>query len=183
MVRVLLKVTIYIKCIVLLESCCYSGITSEYGLPRKIISKYNKNTIVNIDTMAVYKYYAYFKYSKSDTKIMYYNKEENSKYPYISYLKYYSNGKVGLFVIPKTEVLNRELFNPKRAKMGYYYQYNTDNIRQKISTIGDCSLYISEKEGYVKGDSIVLFDKYGHSSVYKKINISEENILNWNPDW
>ena len=179
----MVRMIFYITCFILLKSCCYSGIVSEYGLPRKAISKYNKSSIMNIDTMSVYPHCAYFTYSKSDRKITDYNKEENSKYPYISYLKYYSNGKVGLFVISKTEILNRDAFNPKRAKMGYYYQYNTNNIRQKISTIGDCTLYISERQGYVKGDSIVLFDKYGHGNVYKKYNIPKKELSNWNPDW
>lgn len=178
MVRVIFLVIVFM----LLKGCCYSGAISQYGLPRKYISRYTKKVMINIDTTTIYREHAYFRFSKSNN-IKDYRLVKENNYGYISFLKYYSNGKVGLFVIPKTEILNRNHFNPKRAKMGYYYQKNINDIVQKISTIGDCSLYISEKEGHVRGDSIVLYDKRGHSHVYKKHSVPKDFLLDWEPDW
>ena len=78
--------------------------------------------------------------------------------------------------------LSREYFNPSKAKMGYYY-INDKSIKTKISTIGDCTLYISKQIGIIKGDSIIIKDKYSHGSIYVKQNIPKEYLENWKPDW
>ncbi len=170
---------------VMLFSCCYSGIVSEYGLPRREIPKFKNesNVIYDIDTMAVYKLDAIFIYNSSLKKYSRYDKEDQSTYTYFSYSKYYSNGKLGLFIIEKNKTLKREDFNPQKAKMGYFSEYEKGKIKQKISTIGDCTLYISEKNGTVEKDSIVLYDKNSFGYVYKKIKVPQEYLQNWKPDW
>ena len=67
--------------------------------------------------------------------------------------------------------------------MGYFSEYEKGKIKQKISTIGDCTLYISEKNGTVEKDSIVLYDKNSFGYVYKKIKVPQEYLQNWKPDW
>lgn len=168
-----------------ITSCCYNGIVSEYGLPRRKIPNYNyqHKRIYEIDTTIVYKLDAVFIFSSSLKKITRYDKEDENTYPYVSYLKYYSNGKVGLFVIEKNKAIVRDDFNTQKAKMGYFSEYEPGKIKQRISTIGDCSLYISERKGYIENDSIVLYDKNDFGHVYKKANIPSEYLKDWKPDW
>jgi hypothetical protein len=91
---------------------------------------------------------------------------------------------MGLFIILKKDTANltREMFNPLKAKMGYY-SITGDVIKTRLSTIGDCTLYISNKKGYVRNDTLSLEEKYHHGSIYIKKIVPDELLKNWSPDW
>lgn len=175
------NLSIYILILFFISSCCYTGRYSEYGYPRKSISSYKQlnNSTAKIDTTIIYKLDASF----INTVSNYYKKEDESEYPNFIYLKYYAKNKVGLFIIDKLKVLERDDFNPKKAKMGYFFEYENGNIKQKISTIGDCTLYISKHMGYTNNDSIVFIDKNLYGDIYKKVQLPKEFLENWQPDW
>jgi hypothetical protein len=173
---------------ILFNSCiCYRGDRTEFGLPRKSIKGYDKeNTKMDafpIDTSCVYKLTIDFHYSTSTKTYSYFEKSELNNYPYISYLKFYPEGKVGLFVIAKSDtiLLDRTYFNPKKAKMGYYTVHN-GLIRTRIFTDGDCDVIISENKGKAKNDSLILSNKNNHGHIYIKSNVPPD-LLNWKPDW
>ncbi len=184
---VVYKNYIFIICSCLtIVSCCYNGKYSANGLPRKKVKEFpDKNiSIENIDTLSIYKLKINFAINGQTNQYIYFEKEDDNTYPYVSYLKFYKNNKLGLFIIPKADTLklSREYFNPSKAKMGYYYISNK-SIKTKISTIGDCSLYISKKNGTINGDSIIIKDNSNHGNIYLKQNIPKEYLENWKPDW
>jgi hypothetical protein len=179
------RISILIISTFIITSCCYWGKTTEYGLPRRNIKGLGLTiSYTGIDTMALYKSVYNFQYNTSTKKYSYLENEDDNTYPYISYMKFYSEGKFGLFVIPKRDTLDlkREFFNPLKAKMGYFTQDGT-LLKTKLATIGDCTLYISKKSGSVNGDTIVLQDKRYHGSIYVKRQVSEELLKGWKPDW
>lgn len=171
---------------VFFSSCCFMGKRTLYGLPRKNISSLKGGEINYklIDTFALYKAEIYYHYNTSLKKYSYYERADDNTYPYISYHKFYSSGKLGLFIIPKkdTAQLIREYFNPLKAKMGYY-SVNNNILLTKIATIGDCSLYISNKKGYINGDTLKIENKHHHGTIYIKKNIPKELLKGWTPDW
>ena len=162
------------------------GKRTVYGLPRKNISslKGGEENYKLIDTFVLYKAEIDYHYNTSLKEYSYYERADDNTYPYISYHKFYSNGKLGLFIIPKkdTASLTRNDFNPLKAKMGYYSI--TDNlIKTRIATIGDCSLYIANEKGYLRGDTLKIENKTHHGTIYIKKNIPKELITGWTPDW
>jgi hypothetical protein len=180
-----IKGILYIFLLSTFLGCCYNGKVSEYGLPRKEIRRLKPSiTYVKIDTLSLYKAVISFHFNNLSNEYTYFEKNDNNSYSYTSYLKFYPEGKVGLFIIPKADTLQLEryLFNPSRAKMGYYWIEGA-SIRTRISTIGDCSLYISNKKGTIKGDSINLQDNTHHGNIYIKKQVSSELLKNWKPDW
>ena len=165
--------------------CFYTGPSSEYGLPRRKIRPLPQNTDYSlIDTNAVYIPYAYYFRNDITKDIISFQYQKEETYPYIGYLKFYSKGKLGLFVIHKEDTLQMErcLFNPKKAKMGYYY-IEGDKIRTRISTIGDATLYIGNQKGRIYNDTIEVSNKNHFYTIYVKKKIPIEFIENWSPDW
>lgn len=158
---------------------------SEFGLPRRKINKLKPfKTYGIIDTLALYKLSINFSTNNISNEYVYFEKENNNSYPYTSYMKFYPNGKLGLFIILKRDTLSleRSFFDPRRAKMGYYWVEDSV-IRTKISTIGDCSLYISNKKGVVIGDTIKLENHYRYGEIFIKKRMTKESLENWEPDW
>ncbi|MBT2559802.1 hypothetical protein J7E50_17920 [Pedobacter sp. ISL-68] len=168
-----------------LSACCYTGVKTSYGLPRKAIRKLDVagNYSSLIDTSAVYKIKTNFFYNKSLKKYTYYEKDSDTDYAYTSYFKFYGGGKLGLFIISKSDTahLKREDFNPLKAKMGYFTIKENGEIQTRISTIGNCNLFISNEKGFVKGDSIVLERHFG--VIYEKKRLPKGILENWTPDW
>lgn len=165
--------------------CFYTGPRSEYGLPRRKIRPLPQNTDYNlIDTNAVYMIYARYHVNSLTKDTISFEYEKNQTYPYVGYLKFYSKGKLGLFVIHKEDTLQlqRCLFNPKKAKMGYYY-IEGDRIRIRISTIGDATLYVSTTKGRIYNDTIDVSNKNNVHTIYVKKKIPVELIEGWSPDW
>lgn len=181
---VIRKIIISFITFICLVGCCYNGIRNSYGLPRKKIKPLEKNiNYEGIDTLALYEIYAYYGYNNISKEPLYFQKASENSYPYLSYLKFYKDGKLGLFVISKDSLnLNRDMFNPKKAKMGYYY-LNGNKIKTKISTIGNCDLYISNGKGFVYQDTIKIENNTQHGSIYVKKNIPKQLLENWKPDW
>jgi hypothetical protein len=170
---------------IITSGCCYKGIKSAYGLPRKKIARLSDHfSHEKIDTLALYKLQINYAYNKMSKEYIYFEKDNNNSYPYTSYLKFYKNGKLGLFILPKTDTLHleRTFFDPQKAKMGYF-EIQGQSIKTKISTIGDCSLFISNKKGEIKGDSIKLEGKNNHGNIYIKVNVPKNILENWKPDW
>jgi len=154
-------------------------------LPRRKIRPLPENTDYSkIDTMALYKLDSYYFYNSLEKKINDFTKKENDSYPYISYLKFYSKGKLGLFVISKQDTLNlqRCFFNPQKAKMGYYY-IEGNKIKTKISTIGNATLHISRKKGFIYNDSIDIRHHNFYGNIFIKRNVPKELLEGWEPDW
>jgi len=179
------KIIVNFSLIILFNSCCYNGMVSEFGLPRKRINKLKPFMANNIiDTLALYKLSISYSINNISGEYVYFEKNADNSYPYISYMKFYPNGKLGLFVIRKTDTLNfeRSFFDPRRAKMGYYW-LEENILKTKISTIGDCSLYISNKKGVVIGDTIKLENHYKYGEIYIKKRVPKEFLENWKPDW
>ncbi len=176
----------YILLMVLATSCCYIGKRTVYGLPRKHISSLSDKEIdyKDIDTTAIYKLVINYHYNKYNKQYFYYERADDNSYPYVSYLKFYSDGKLSLFVIPKKDTINltKDTFNPLKAKMGYY-SVADGVIKTRIATIGDCSLYISNKHGYIVNDSLKLEEKEHHGSIFIKKVVSKELLKGWSPDW
>ena len=56
--------------------------------------------------------------------------------------------KITLYKIKKTPLKRRCFFNTQKAKMGYYY-IEGNKIKTKISTIGNATLHISRKKGFI----------------------------------
>lgn len=170
--------------VIFLCSCCYKGKYSAAGYPRKAIKSFeNKNVgVFNIDTLAVYKWEVSYG-TNSSKEYTYYEKQLNRNYPSTAYLKFYPNNKLGIFVIRKSDTLNltREHFNPKNARMGYYY-FNGNNIVTKVSTIQQCELAITKVNGKIIGDTIIEENNLS-GTIYVKKNISKEYLENWKPDW
>lgn len=171
----------------LLSGCYYTGKKSSYGLPRRPIKTFENhlNNYTYIDTAVLYKADIDFHYNNSLKRYSYYDKVDDNPYPYVSYLKFYGNGKVGLFVISKSDTTNltHEDFNPQKAKMGYYMSTSDGLIKTHISTIGDGTLFISKEEGIAWNDSLKLQKSTNHGTIYKKIKIPDTLIRNWQPDW
>lgn len=167
------------------SACCYTGVKTSYGLHRKAIPKLDRtNNHYNlIDTSSVFKIKTNFFYNKSLEKYTYYEKDSDTDYPYTNYLKFYGGGKLGLFIISKSDTANlkRDDFNPLKAKMGYYVVKENGEIQTRTSTIGNCNLFISNQKGVVKGDSIILERHFGE--IYEKKKLSKEILANWRPDW
>ncbi|MBI1669906.1 hypothetical protein I7X29_15105 [Capnocytophaga sp. p1a2] len=134
--------------------------------------------------MALYKLDSYYFCNSLEKKINDFTKKENDSYPYISYLKFYSKGKLGLFVISKQDTLNlqRCFFNPQKAKMGYYY-IEGNKIKTKISTIGNATLHISRKKGFIYNDSIDIRHHNFYGNIFIKRNVPKELLEGWEPDW
>ena len=179
------KIIILLILFVSTTACWYIGKTSEYGLPRRKIRPLPENTDYSkIDTMALYKLDSYYFYNSLEKKINDFTKKENDSYPYVSYLKFYSKGKLGLFVISKQDTLNlqRYFFNPQKAKMGYYY-IEGNKIKTKISTIGNATLHISRKKGFIYNDSIDIRHHNFYGNIFIKRNVPKELLEGWEPDW
>ena len=153
-------------------------------LRRKIRPLPENTDYSKIDTMALYKLDSYYFYNSLEKKINDFTKKENDSYPYISYLKFYSKGKLGLFVISKQDTLNlqRCFFNPQKAKMGYYY-IEGNKIKTKISTIGNATLHISRKKGFIYNDSIDIRHHNFYGNIFIKRNVPKELLEGWEPDW
>ena len=170
----------------LFVSCCYNGIYSKDGLCRRKINDYKlKNTLIeNIDTLAVYKEKINFALNTITKEYVYFEKSEENTYPYVSYLKFYPNNKLGLFIIAKSDTLKltREHFNPSKATMGYYF-LDGNKIRIKFSIVFQCSHQTLGEKGIINKDSITTLQS-GHSgTIYVKRNVEKEYIENWKPDW
>jgi hypothetical protein len=170
----------------LFVGCCYNGIYSENGLCRRKINDYKlKNTsLENIDTLAVYKEKINFALNSITKEYVYFEKNEENTYPYVSYLKFYPNNKVGLFSIAKSDTLKltREHFNPSKATMGYYF-VEDNKIRIKFSIVFQCSHQVLREKGIINKDSITTLQS-GHSgTIYVKRNVETEYLKNWKPDW
>ena len=171
---------------VLLISCCYNGLYSKNGHCRKKIHDYKlKNTkIDNIDTLAVYKEKINFAINSITKEYVFFEKNDDNSYPYVSYLKFYSNNKVGIFSIAKSDTLKltREYFNPSKATMGYYF-IEGNKMKIKFSIVFQCSHQILRKKATINKDSITTLQS-GHSgTIYEKLNIPIAYLENWKPDW
>ena len=181
------KMLVYIILIVFFSSCCYMGKRTIHGLPRKNISllKGGEINFKLIDTFALYKTEIDYHYNTSLKQYFHFERiDDNYSYPNIGYIKFYSNGRLGLFVIPKSKGnnLTRDDFNPVKALMGYYSV--TDNlIKTRIATIRDCSLYIDNEKGFIRDDTLKIENKTHHGTIYIKKNIPKELITGWTPDW
>lgn len=178
------RIIILILSFLIFNGCCYTGRISEFGLPRKEIRELDKPLSYDlIDTLSVYKLEINYFYKKASNEITFIEKDDENKYGYTSYLKFYRNGKLGLFVIPKEDMTNltKEHFNPQKAKMGYYY-INGNEIKTRISTIGDCTLYIANNKGEIIHDSIILKES-GFGNIYVRRKVPKEFLEGWIPDW
>ena len=170
----------------LLISCCYNGLYSKNGLCRRKINDYKlKNAkIDNIDTLAVYKEKINFSINTTTKEYFFFEKSDDNSYPYVSYLKFYSNNKIGVFRIAKSDTLKltREHFDPSRATMGYYF-IEGDKMKIKFSIVFQCIHQILREKGTINKDSIKTFLS-GHSGrIYVKHNIPKAYLENWKPDW
>lgn len=101
------------------------------------------------------------------------------------FYKFYSNGKLGYFRIRNEEVLKKDknLFDPRKAEKGYYSEYEKGKLKLKFTTVFDCTFRIENHQGYIQKDSIILYDKNGFDHIYKKIEVPQEYLQNWKPDW
>jgi len=179
------KIIIHSFIAIILTGCCYNGKVSDYGLPRREIKKLDRTILYGaIDTLALYKLTNSFHFNSLSKEYTFLEKDIYNSYPNASYLKFYPNGKLGLFIIPKTDTLKleRSFFDPQRAKMGYYY-INGNSIKTRISAIGDCSLYLSNKKGTIENDKILINDNSGHGNIYIKKEVPKVILENWKPDW
>lgn len=187
------KIIILLILFVSTTACWYIGKTSEYGLPRRKIRPLPENTDYSkIDTMALYKSEVVYLYTTSlcGTKpknIRIIEKEGEPYLPTITYLKFYSKNKVGVFILSKQESLNlqRSFFNPQKAEMGYYYVKGNDNkIEIKFSTIGAYStMQVNHRKGTIYNDSINIFGGNNIGEIYVKRNVPKELLEGWGPDW
>jgi hypothetical protein len=180
------KTLICLLVLLLSMGCFYTGKRTTYGLPRRKLSiiKGENSPYNYVDTNVLYKAVISFQYNTSLKKNSYYEQFDSNPYPYASYLKFYSNGKLGLFVIHRNDTVNltKDNFNPLKAKMGYF-GVNNKVIFTKIATMGDGTLYISNEKGYIKNDTLSLEDKNHHVTLYVKSVVSPELFKNWIPDW
>ncbi len=95
--------------ILILCVSCYIGKKTIYGLPRKKISIPKGDiSIISVDTNALYKMVINFRYDKLLNNYSYHQKVDDHYYPYVSYLKFYNDGKLGLFIIPKKDTAKLE---------------------------------------------------------------------------
>jgi hypothetical protein len=167
-------------------SCCYNGLYSKNGSSRRKINDYKlKNEkIDNIDTLAVYKEKINFAINTITKEYVFFEKNDDNSYPYVSYLKFYSNNKIGIFRIAKSDTLKltREHFDPSRATMGYYF-IEGNKMKIKFSIVFQCSHQILREKGTINKDSITTIQS-GHSgTIYVKRNIPRAYLENWKPDW
>ncbi|MEO6672652.1 MAG: hypothetical protein ABIN93_04420 [Ginsengibacter sp.] len=157
-----------------------------YGLPRKNISllKGGDRTYNYVDTNALYKLTINYLYNRGSKRYSYYERSDNNSYPYTSYYKFYSNGKVGLFVIAKKDTMNltRNAFNPLNAKMGYY-SVTGNAIKTKLETVNDCMFHLINERGHIGSDTLTLEDKNHHGNIYIKNMVPNELLKDWSPDW
>ncbi|MFC6877726.1 hypothetical protein ACFQZF_08255 [Flavobacterium myungsuense] len=176
----------------LMVSCCYKGLYSKNGVCRRKINdyKYKNSTIDNIDTLAVYKEQINFAKNSITKEYVYFEKIDDNSYPYVSYLKFYSNNKVGIFNIAKSDTLKltREHFDPSKASMGYYL-IEGNKVKMKFSIVFQCSHQILREKGTINKDSITALQSLtalqsGYSgTIYVKRDIPKTYLENWKPDW
>lgn len=86
-------------------ACCYKGPYTSYGSIRQKIRSFSKITenYELIDTTALYKLDAiqeYTHYNLTEKRVSFYEKDDAHYYPYTQYFKFYSNGKLGVFLFP-----------------------------------------------------------------------------------
>ncbi|SDY21799.1 hypothetical protein SAMN05444397_10172 [Flavobacterium aquidurense] len=170
----------------LVISCCYNGLYSKNGSSRRKINDYkHKNAkIDNIDTLAVYKEKINFAINNISKEYVFFEKNDENSYPFVSYLKFYSNNKVGIFSIHKSDTLKltRAHFNPSKATMGYYF-IEGNKMKIKFSIVFQCSHQILREKATINKDSITTLQS-GHSgTIYVKRNIPIAYLENWKPDW
>jgi len=158
------------------------GKRTAYGLPRKNIKPLIVGDIrtSNIDSNALYKAIINFRDIKDD---YFYERVDDNPYPYVSYLKFYSNGKLGLFIVSKKDTLNlkRELFNPQQAKMGYY-SITGEELTIKLAFLGDGAVIVRREKGYARNDTLLLKDKNRWGTIYIRKHVPPGLIDNWTPD-
>ncbi len=172
-----------------LSSCCYKGAVNSLGRPRtKMTVKElaNNDIYKSIDTTSIYELI----YFISNMDVIIPNDTTHSR----TYYQFFANGKVGEFslgydsknykTIPNYK-MNRDDFNPKRFRMGYFY---TDDGKIKMKQFGTkfCSKNYYYSTIKISGDTITeYFGKSSTSStrVYIKEKIDYSLIEGWNPDW
>jgi hypothetical protein len=180
--------TLSIISFLLLSGCGYMGQKSIDGLPRKRFKGFESVQMKTdiIDTNAVYKLEMNFFLRSKKNRDTTYERDDQNKYRYTSYLKFYSSGKVGLFIIhdEDTARLTRSLFDPQKAKMGYYKIEDSNRLYTRSSTIGASRLKVIDKSGYIKKDSIFLkSDKENYGFMYVRKAIDPQLLSGWKPDW
>jgi hypothetical protein len=163
-------------------SCnCYQGNYNEFGRRREKFKFdneeiYTESYLNLFDTTIVYKNTGYLYANK------YWEAENNT------YLKFYSNNKVGQYYDVKE--INNNTFDPRNSTMGYCYQDKSGKYYIKLWAMGECN-YMILKYLYLKKENnkIYLYDclnsKKNSSSVkiFEPVFLSSDYIKNRKPDW
>ena len=182
-------------CLLFLSSCCYRGYRNELGVARKEIkvpSIANEEIYSIIDTTSLYE----LKYRVTNIdKILIHDPKENlGRY----LLKFYSDGKVGAFIIGYDDKkfkydssynISKSDFNPKKSLMGYYYK---ENNKIKIKQFGAelCKSFINRGEIKIIGDTLLITERRNKLMLndyekkgFVKIKVNKKNLSDWQPDW
>ncbi|PCH78096.1 MAG: hypothetical protein COB98_01680 [Flavobacteriaceae bacterium] len=177
--------------VALLQSCCYRGLKSSYGFPRKDISKkvlLKQGSIDGVDTKHLYvEKYILTNIGKKINVL----KENGS-----SFLKFYPSGKVSSFPLVNTTEYNELIpnyqfkksdFDPRKSFMGYYY-LKEGAINMLGVHFAECNARNIPSKITVKGDTLfVRSRKYGQQNlgtkVYVKSDIPVGFLEGWEPDW
>lgn len=162
----------------LLIGCCYQGITNDYNKIRGIKppNYLINNDIYNIiDTTAVYVEYA------SEIGGVYYEFKKNQTH----FLKFYSDNKIGSFILHSNIIRNEDL-NPQKARAGYIH-INKHDYHISFFTYNQCKKVKVKGKLYIKKDTLEI--EYLNESIkrdksyFVKNNIDNDSLQLFTPDW
>ena len=180
----MVKYLIYFAIILFFNGCFYYKNTNGIIRANKTVMHPFKNVEndTELDTFAVYSYFASFQKSKNGYnhyKLSVKNLDEFSD----PLLRFYPNGKVSLFNHNKLP-LNKEFFNPANGLMGYYGRNKKGELIIKILYFGDGSGYEETCSFTIVNDTIESINIVnGWGSSYKCILVPREYLEGWQPDW
>ena len=154
----------------LLTVSCVSRLTREQELKKLKPFKLNKNTNNSV-------------FNIIDTNFIYKPINDNTRLQYYSIIKFYTNGKVGSFVVYKNEKIERNTFNPKRADIGIYNYNNGNKIVVEFSTIRQGNKYLYRENVVCTKDTIKIIGEKSIGIFVKDKTIPKEWLEGWKPDW
>jgi hypothetical protein len=166
---------------IVLSCNCNKGYFNEFGRKRDNFNFNNEeiftNNYLNIyDTTIIYIKKGYLFANK------YFHNEDNN-----TYLKFYSNNKVGKFY--NINELSFETFDPKKSSMGFCFQDINNKNYIQFWVNGECNYMIKRYLFLRKArNQIYLYDclnskKDSIIEIYESVTLKSDFLKNRKPDW
>lgn len=179
----MVRFSLFICLLIITTSCCYNGLRNKEGLIRVIEqNKYNydQNVYNYIDTTAIYLEF------KEEIGGVSRNSQESQHH----FIIFYPNGKFGSFIKSQKSFnfknLNRDDFNPEKARMGFY-SLKEKKLQMYYYTTNQCEKAKVRCIANFKSDTLSI--TYQNESIrnnkayFIKHKVPNGFLENWKPDW